>query len=121
MVPADEQTETNTMSTAIGYVTHDPKTDHFKGTLRTLTIACGIEIIPNSEKTDDRQPDYRIVTDEETELGAAWRRTGKVSGNPYISLTLAATELGNRRLFANLGQASGQDDDQVYAIIGNPG
>ena len=103
---------------AIGYVTHNPERDSYNGTLKTLTISTGIEIVPNAEKEDDRQPDYRIYTDEKTELGAAWRKVGKSSGKPYISLTFAAPELG-RRLFANLGPAAGQDDDQVYAIIWN--
>lgn len=105
---------------AIGYVTHNPERDSYKGSLKTLTIACGIELIPNGEKDGDKQPDYRIFTDERTEIGAGWKRTGKNSGRPYVSLTFAAPELGPKRLYANLGPAAGQDDSSVYAIIWNP-
>lgn len=104
---------------AIGYVTHDPEKGTFKGSLKTLSIATGIEIVPNMDKTEDRQPDYRVFTDERTEIGAGWNKTGKQSGKDYVSLTFAAPELG-RRLFANLGPAAGQDDESVYAIIWNP-
>ncbi len=104
--------------TANGYVTHNPDRDTYKGKLKTLTISTAIEIAPNREKADDKQPDYRIFSDEKTEIGAAWRRVGKSSGKPYLSLTFAAPELG-RRLFANLGPAAGQDNDLHYAIIWN--
>ncbi|WP_425459755.1 DUF736 family protein [Hankyongella ginsenosidimutans] len=41
-------------------------------------------------------------------------------GNEYVSLSLAAPEFGPRRLYANLGRAAGQDDDDAFAIIWNP-
>lgn len=104
---------------AIGYVTHNTERDSFKGSLRTLSISVGIEMIPNREKEGDKQPDYRIFTDERTEIGAGWKRTGKTSGKDYVSLTFAAPELGPRKLYANLGPAAGQDDPSVYAIIWN--
>jgi len=102
--------------TAIGYVTHNPERDTYKGSLKTLTISTGIEIIPNRDKTKESQPDYRITTENNTEVGAGWRRVGKSSGKPYLSLTFAAPELG-KKLYANLGPAAGQDDDRVFAVI----
>jgi hypothetical protein len=36
------------------------------------------------------------------------------------SLSLAAPEFGPRRLYANLGRAAGQDDDETFALIWNP-
>ncbi|MEL6364101.1 MAG: DUF736 domain-containing protein [Pseudomonadota bacterium] len=105
---------------AIGYVTHNPERNTYKGSLRTLSISVGIELIPNAEKSYDKQPDYRIFTDERTEIGAGWNRKGKASGKDYVSLTFAAPELGPRKLYANLGPAAGQDDQSVYAIIWNP-
>ena len=53
-------------------------------------------------------------------IPAAWVRTGQMSGEPYVSLSLAAPEFGPRRLYANLGRAAGQDDDDTYAVIWNP-
>jgi uncharacterized protein (DUF736 family) len=38
----------------------------------------------------------------------------------YIAVQLAAPEFGPRRLFANLGPAAGQDDENVFAVIWNP-
>ena len=102
---------------AIGHVTRHG--DSFKGQLRTLSIRAEIEIIPNHAKSSDAQPDYR-VTAGGIEIGAGWLRRGEVSGRDYISLSLAAPEFGPRRLYANLGRAAGQDDDDTFAIIWNP-
>ena len=103
---------------AIGYVTRQ-EDDSFKGQLRTLSIRADIEIAPNRRKTTDGQPDYRVVANG-VEIGAAWRRTSRDSGASYVSLGLAAPEFGPRRLYANLGRAAGQDDDNVFAVIWNP-
>ena len=43
---------------AIGYVTRDG--NGFKGQLKTLSIRTDIEIIPNTRKSGDTQPDYRV-------------------------------------------------------------
>jgi len=102
---------------AIGYVTREG--NGFKGELRTLSIRTGITIVPNGRKTADTQPDY-VVMAGGVELGAGWNRRGETSGKDYVSLSLAAPEFGPRRLYANLGRAAGQDDDEAFAIIWNP-
>lgn len=102
---------------AIGYVTRDGQ--GFKGQLRTLSIRTEIEIIPNTRKSGDTQPDYRVSA-AGVEVGAGWVRRGEMSGKDYVSLSLAAPEFGPRRLYANLGRAAGQDDEDAYAIIWNP-
>ena len=102
---------------AIGYVTRDG--DGFKGQLRTLTIRAPIEIVRNGRKAIDSQPDYRVLS-EGAEVGAGWVRKSETSGNDYVSLSFAAPEFGPRRLYANLGRAAGQDDDDAFAIIWNP-
>ncbi|WP_033073854.1 DUF736 domain-containing protein [Sphingopyxis sp. MWB1] len=91
----------------------------FAGQLKTLSIRASIEIMPNRNKASDVQPDFRIYS-EGVEIGAGWVRTGEVSGKDYVSLSLAAPEFGPRRLYANLGRAAGQDDDNIYAVIWNP-
>lgn len=103
---------------AIGYVT---KTDNggFKGKLATLKLKADIDIVPNKEKEHEKQPDFRIFS-RGFELGAAWTRIGEVSQQPYVSLKLAAPEFGSKVLYANLGRAAGQDDDDTYAVIWNP-
>jgi uncharacterized protein (DUF736 family) len=102
---------------AIGYVTRDG--EGFKGQLKTLSIRTEIEIIPNTRKSGDTQPDYRVSAGG-VEVGAGWVRRGEMSGKDYVSLSLAAPEFGPRRLYANLGRAAGQDDDDAFAIIWNP-
>lgn len=102
---------------AIGYVTRDGQ--GFKGQLKTLSIRTDIEIIPNARKNGDTQPDYRVSA-AGVEVGAGWVRRGEMSGKDYVSLSLAAPEFGPRRLYANLGRAAGQDDDDAFAIIWNP-
>ena len=101
---------------AIGHVTRNQ--NGYKGQLRTLSISAEISIVP-ARKTSDNQPDYRVVAGG-VEIGAGWNRHSETSGNDYVSLSLAAPEFGPRRLYANLGRAAGQDQDDVFAIIWNP-
>jgi uncharacterized protein (DUF736 family) len=103
---------------AIGHVTKQSN-GSFKGQLKTLSIRADVEIIPNCSKSTDSQPDYRISAGG-VEVGAGWVRTGEASGRDYVSLRLAAPEFGPRRIYANLGRAAGQDDEDAFAIIWNP-
>lgn len=101
----------------LGYVTRSG--NGFKGQLRTLTIpGIDIEIVPNGRKTAEKQPDYRVMAGN-VEVGAAWNRRSE-AGNDYVSVGLAAPEFGRKRLYANLGRAAGQDDDDTFALIWNP-
>lgn len=103
---------------AIGYVSRNSE-GGFSGNLKTLSIRASIEIIPNRSKSADTQPDFRVVS-EGVEIGAAWNKVGENSGKDYVSLSLAAPEFGPRKLYANLGRAAGQDDDDAFAVIWNP-
>ncbi|KHK89062.1 DUF736 domain-containing protein [Novosphingobium malaysiense] len=103
---------------AIGYVQRQ-RDGSFKGAIRTLSVRAEIEIVPNRDKTGE-QPDYRVHASG-VELGAGWIRTGEVSGREYVRLAMAAPELGPRTLYANLGRAAGQDDEDTFAILWNPG
>ena len=53
------------------------------------------------------------------EVGAGWIKKGQTSGEDYISLSLADPAFGPKKLYANLGQAAGQDDKDVFAVIWN--
>ena len=103
---------------AIGYVTKQ-ENGGFKGQLRTLSIRADIDIVPNNSKASDTHPDFRVLT-QGIEIGAGWVRRGEVSGKDYVSLSLGAPEFGPRKLYANLGRAAGQDDDDTFAVIWNP-
>jgi len=102
---------------AIGYVTRHE--DGFKGQLRTVSIRADIEIVRNRAKAHETQPDYRVYC-AGCEVGGGWIRTGERSGKDYVSLSMAAPEFGPRVLYANLGRAAGQDDNDALAIIWNP-
>ncbi|HTP85247.1 MAG TPA: DUF736 family protein [Alphaproteobacteria bacterium] len=103
---------------AIGYVTKQ-ENGGYKGQLRTLSIRAEVDIVPNTSKTADNQPDFRVLT-RGYEIGAGWLRTGETSGKEYVSLSLAAPEFGPRKLYANLGRAAGQDSPDELAVIWNP-
>lgn len=103
---------------AIGYVTKQ-STGGYKGQLKTLSIRADVDIVPNGNKSADNQPDFRVLA-KGYEIGAGWVRTGETSGKEYVSLSLAAPEFGPRKLYANLGRAAGQDDDDTFAVIWNP-
>ena len=103
---------------AIGYVTRNGN-GGFSGRLKTVSIRAKVEIVPNRSKSTDTQPDFRVLSDG-VEIGAGWNRTGETSGKDYVSLSLAAPEFGPRKLYANLGRAAGQDDDDSFAVIWNP-
>lgn len=90
----------------------------FVGEIRTLSVRAAIEIRPNRGKGRDIQPDFRIWSDD-VEVGAAWLRVGRLSGEPYVSLALEAPEFGQRRLYANLARA-GDDHPDCYAILWSP-
>lgn len=103
---------------AIGYVQRQDD-GSFKGSIRTLSVNAEVVILPNRGKSGE-QPDYRVLSGG-VELGGGWIRTGEVSQCEYVRLAMSAPELGNRTLYANLGRAAGQDDNDTYAIIWNPG
>ena len=94
----------------------------YKGRLSTLSLQCEIKLAPNTQKAKAEQPDFRVFGRKDSrsipvEIGAAWVRTNR-EGDEYVSLSISAPELG-RRIFANLGKAPGQDDDDVFALIWN--
>ncbi|QYU69584.1 DUF736 family protein [Leptolyngbya sp. 15MV] len=103
---------------AIGYVAQSAN-GTFKGQLKTLSIRAEITITPNTRKTNDVQPDYRVHSGD-VEIGAGWNRRSEASGNDYVSLSLAAPEFGPRRLYANLAKAAGDDRDDRFVILWNP-
>lgn len=101
----------------IGHVTRTSN-GGFKGQLKTLSIQADIAIVVNDKKTNDVQPDYRVVSGD-VEIGAGWLRRSEASGRDYVSLSLAAPEFGPRRIYTNLGRSTDEDKD-AFALIWNP-
>lgn len=79
---------------AIGYASK-AENGSFKGQLRTLSIRVEITIALNARKANDVQPDYRVLAGD-VEIGAGWVRRSAVSGNDYVSLSLAAPDFRTR-------------------------
>jgi len=92
----------------IGFVTKQ-QDGNFRGQLKTLSFKAPIDILLNPSKSSDTQPDYRVYSGG-VEIGAGWRKTGKTSGEDYVSLSLADPAFGPKNLYANLGRAAGQDE-----------
>ena len=101
--------------TAIGQVRKE-NDGRYTGQLKTVSIKADIDIVPNTNKTADNHPDFRVLT-QGIEIGAGWTKKGETSGKEYISLSLAAPEFGPKKLYANLGKAAGQDDENLSAVI----
>lgn len=102
----------------IGIVTRTADST-FIGSLKSLSINTSVKIIPNPEKTEgDRRPDFRVIAAGDVEIGGGWIKASR-EGKPYVTLRLEAPELP-RMIYANLGKAAGQDDDDVLAIIWIP-
>ncbi|PWU70964.1 DUF736 domain-containing protein [Ochrobactrum sp. POC9] len=99
----------------IGYVTRK-ENGSYEGHLRTLTLNAPVTFVP-IERTSEKAPDFRILSNR-SEVGAAWIKKGQQSGSEYVSVTIDTPELPHR-IIANLGQAAGQDDQDVFAIIWN--
>ena len=110
------------MAQSLGTVTRR-ENGGYEGTLAMMTLNTKITIVPNDAKENDRQPDFRIYAAKGaeigTEIGGGWNRVGKNSGKPYVSLTFAHPAFGERRVFANLARAAGEDET-VLAILWNP-
>ncbi len=90
----------------------------FTGSLNTLALKARIRIVPTGRKAGDNGPDYRVLTSDGVDIGAAWTRIGRESQREYVSLKIDDPTLP-QAIYANLGRAAGQDDDSVYAVIWN--
>jgi len=57
------------------------------GSLKTLTLSSKLQFVPETNKSSDNAPDFRIYLGS-LEVGAAWQRTAKESGRDYWSVKL---------------------------------
>jgi uncharacterized protein (DUF736 family) len=92
--------------------------DGFTGNLATISVQCPICFVKNDRKRSDASPDYRIFS-AAAEIGAAWDKISIEEKKPYTSGTLAAPELGPRKINFTLGRAADQESDDQMAMIWN--
>ena len=57
------------------------------GSLKTLTFNTKLQFVPETNKSKDTAPDFRIFLTN-LEVGAAWKKIGRDSGREYWSVKL---------------------------------
>jgi uncharacterized protein (DUF736 family) len=75
------------------------------GSLKTLTLATKLQFVPETNKSRDNAPDFRIYLDK-LEVGAAWKKVGRESGRDYWSVKLDDPAFATP-LFASLVDTEG--------------
>ena len=90
-----------------------------EGIFATLRINAPIAIVPNETKTSEQAPDYRIIHRKSGfEIGAAWNRIARESGEEYVSVKLEAPEIGV--IYGNVAPAPGGDPDSKVILWNAP-
>lgn len=88
----------------------------FTGTLATMAVRTRITIVPNA-KAHGEQPDYRVFANGDYEIGAAWSKTSETTNNEYLSVKLAAPELGGMAIYANVIALDEIGEDNVTHLM----
>jgi uncharacterized protein (DUF736 family) len=93
----------------------------FTGELRMLTFHTALRMVP-IDRRSDKAPDFRLYgrspQGRAVDVGAAWTKTNRETGEDYISLKIDIPELATV-YYATLGRAADQDDPDCMAIIWN--
>jgi len=79
----------------------------FLGSLKTLTLSAKLLFAPETSKSKDNAPDYRVYLGT-VEIGAAWKKAAKESGRVYWSVKLDDPAFA-APLFASLVERPGGD------------
>lgn len=103
------------MSNKLASLTKNDK-GNFIGTLATMAVRTRITIVPNAKGHSD-QPDYRVFANGDYEIGAAWAKISETTGNEYLSVKLAAPELGGMAIYANVIALDEIGDDGVTHLM----
>src|SRR5262249_5576748 len=61
--------------------------DGYAGTIRTLNLNSKVEILANDRSEGEGAPQYRILVGA-TEIGVAWRKTKRGSGENHLSVLI---------------------------------
>ncbi|MGO8082341.1 DUF736 family protein [Rhizobium leguminosarum] len=106
------------MATTIATLTQ--KTDgSFEGIFATIRVNAPIAIVPNASKESDEAPDFRVIHRRTGfEIGAAWNRIARVTGEEYLSVKLEAPEIGV--IFGNVAPAPGGEPNRKVILWNNP-
>jgi|GEM_PF-347711 len=103
---------------SIGTLRRNPN-GAFKGELRFATFQRPIPVqLFRVRKSKDTAPDFRMIAGNGTEVGAAWIKQNKRTGEDYISVSIALPELGTA-IYGTLGKMPNQPDENLFSIIWN--
>lgn len=98
----------------IRFTSEDILNSEGKGNIATLSIDADFTAKPNTS-TKENSPTHDLFAlspkGQEIMVGAIWQNTSK-AGNLYFTLSIPVLNFR-----ANLGQAAGQDEVEVQAII----
>ncbi len=90
-----------------------------EGVFATIRVNAPIAIIPNVHKASDDAPDFRVIHRKTGfEIGAAWNRIARQTGEEYLSVKLEAPEIGV--IFGNLAPAPGGEPNRKVILWNNP-
>tara|TARA_R110000787_G_scaffold42334_8_gene104136 strand:+ start:248 stop:550 length:303 start_codon:yes stop_codon:yes gene_type:complete len=78
----------------------------YNGEIRTFTLKTKVTLVPSGNDAD-KAPDFRIMAPGDIEIGGAWQREGKKSGNSYLSLRLDDPSF-TAPVYANLIERDGK-------------
>lgn len=87
------------MSREIGnlvYFEAGEKPEYFKGRVDLPGLYGECFLVPNDQKRSDNSPDYRLKMmrgRRPYEMGAAWKRQARQTGEEYLSITVDGPEL----------------------------
>jgi uncharacterized protein (DUF736 family) len=74
----------------IGHFSYDHQSDTYFGTITTLTLQRGNLVLRPTNKSGEKEPDYRFVQEADdgtVEFGAAWKRSSG-QGRDFLSVVL---------------------------------
>jgi uncharacterized protein (DUF736 family) len=95
----------------IGIFTRTPGRQAF-GQSETLTLNTRLQFVPETNKSKDSAPDFRIYLGN-LEAGAAWKKIGRESGREYWSVRLDDPAFA-APLYASLVET---EDDNTFNLL----
>lgn len=99
----------------IGNFSYDKKADTYSGNVKTLTVMVSdVRFVPN-EKSNEKQPDYRIIgttAHGDVEFGSAWKRTGEKG--EFLSVSIDDPSLTDSLNAALFTAADGESATLVW-------